>query len=48
MVHISKKEKTNSLQLVWEVQIRIGKIHESDRLLQLCDTFQINGPIQYL
>jgi hypothetical protein len=28
-------------------KIRIGKIHKSDRLLQPCDTFVINGPIQY-
>lgn len=28
-------------------KIKIGKIHESDRLLQPCDTFEINGPIQY-
>ena len=28
-------------------KIRIGKIHETDRLLQPCDTFDINGPIQY-
>ena len=28
-------------------KIRIGKIHETDRLLKPCDTFDINGPIQY-
>ena len=28
-------------------KIRIGKIYKSDRLLQPCDTFVINGPIQY-
>ena len=28
-------------------KIRIGKIHETDRLLKPCDTFVIHGPIQY-
>ena len=28
-------------------KVRIGKIHKSDRLHQPCDTFNINGPIQY-
>lgn len=28
-------------------KVRIGKIHKSDRLHQPCDTFDINGPIQY-
>ena len=30
-----------------QAKIRIGKIHKSDRLLKPCDTFDINGPIQY-
>ena len=42
------KEKQIAYTLgMHSAKIRIGKIHKSDRLLQPCDTFVINGPIQY-
>jgi len=42
------KEKQIAYTLgMHSAKIRIGKIHKSDRLIQPCDTFVINGPIQY-
>ena len=44
----SSKEKQIAYTVgMHQAKIRIGKIHKSDRLLQPCDTFVINGPIQY-
>ena len=48
--YIIAKGKKNQIAYtvgMHNAKIRIGKLHKNDRLLKPCDTFDINGPIQY-